>query len=118
MIDYQTFAPLAATDLGAPEPKPTSIEGGQMEASKTLWTSPDGKLEVGVWECTPGRFTVVRDNNSETCHIVSGRVSLHGADGRTQEVGTGEVLVLPKGWRGEWTIHEKTRKLYIMHQES
>jgi uncharacterized cupin superfamily protein len=48
---------------------------------------------------------------------VSGRVSLHGPDGRTQEVRAGEVLVLPKGWRGEWTIHEKTRKLYIMHQE-
>lgn len=118
MIDFQTFAHLADTDLGAPEPKPTSIEGAQMEAAKALWTSPDGKLEIGVWECTPGRFTSVREDNSETCHIVSGRVSLHGPDGRTQEVRPGEVLVLPKGWRGEWTVHEKVRKLYVIYKEA
>ncbi len=118
MTDFQTFAHLASIDLGEPAPKPTSLEGSQVEAAKTLWSSPDGKLEVGVWECTPGRFTASRDTNSETCHIVSGRVSLHGPEGRSQEVGPGEMLVLPKGWRGEWTIHEKTRKLYIIHEEA
>ena len=117
MIEFQTFAHLANIDLGAPEPKPTSIEGNQEEAAKTLWTSPDGKLEIGVWECTPGRFTAVREDNSEICHIVSGRVSLHGPAGRTQEVRPGEVLVLPKGWRGEWTVHEKVRKLYVIYKD-
>lgn len=117
MTDFQTFAHLASIDLGEPEPKPTSIAGDQFEASKALWTSPDGKLEIGVWECTPGRFTTSRDASSETCHIVSGRVSLHGPDGHSKEVKAGEMLVLPKGWRGEWTIHEKTRKLYIVHFE-
>lgn len=78
----------------------------------------DGLLEVGVWECTPGRFTASRDTNSETCHIVSGRVSLHGPEGRIQEVSAGEMLVLPKGWRGERTIHETTRKLYILHWDA
>ena len=73
MISFQTFAHLAHIDLGAPKPKPTSIEGAQVEAAKTLWTSPDGKAEVGVWECTPGRFTANRETNSEICHIVQGR---------------------------------------------
>ena len=108
MTDFQTFAHLTTIDLGTPVSKPTSIDGEQFEAAKTLWTSPDGALEIGVWECTPGRFATAREDNSETCHIVSGRVSLHGPDGRTQEVNPGEVLVLPKGWRGEWTIHERT----------
>ena len=118
MIDFQTFAHLASIDLGTPEPKPTSISGDQFESSRTLWASPDGSLEVGVWECTPGRFTASRVANSETCHIVSGRASLHGPDGRSQQVGPGEMLVLPKGWQGEWTIHETTRKLYILHVEA
>ena len=115
MINFQTFAHLASTDLGEAAAKPTSIEGNQMEAGVALWTSDDGRVEVGVWECTPGRFTAARETNSEICHIVSGRVSLHNSDGRTQEVGPGEVLVLPIGWRGEWTIHETTRKLYILY---
>ena len=117
MIPFLTFAHLADIDLGAAEPKPTSIEGNQMEAAATLWTSPDDRVEVGVWECTPGRFTANRETNSEICHIVSGRVSLHDADGRTRDVGPGELLVLPIGWKGEWTIHEKTRKLYMTQSQ-
>lgn len=114
MIEFETFAHLAGIDLGAPQPKPTSIEGNQVEAAKLLWTSADGLVEVGVWECSPGRFTASRDDNSEICHIVSGRVTLHGPGDAAREVGPGELLVLPMGWRGEWTIHETTRKLYVV----
>lgn len=118
MIDSRTFADLATLDLGPFGPKPTALSEGQVEAAKTLWKSEDGLMEVGVWECTPGRFTASRERNSETCHIVSGRVSLHDAGGQTREVRAGEALVLPKGWKGEWTIHETTRKLYIMHYDA
>ncbi|MDE1173213.1 MAG: cupin domain-containing protein [Parvibaculaceae bacterium] len=118
MIDFQTFAHLASIDLGEPEPKPTSVEGEQYEAAVELWRSDDGLVEIGVWECTPGRFTAARETNSEICHIISGRVSLRGPEERTKEVLPGEMLVLPKGWRGEWIIHEKTRKLYILHHDA
>ena len=115
MIDFKTFAHLASIDLGPPRAKPTSIEGNQLEASKVLWTSDDGLVEVGVWECSPGRFTAARDDNSEICHIVSGRVTLLGPGEAERDVGPGELLVLPIGWRGEWTIHVTTRKLYVTH---
>ena len=115
MIDFKTFAHLASIDLGQPRPKPTSIEGNQIEAAKVLWTSDDGLVEVGVWECSPGRFTASRHDNSEICHIVSGRVTLHGPSDTARDAGPGELLVLPIGWRGEWTIHEPTRKLYVTH---
>lgn len=118
MIDFLTFGALASIDLGSPAPKPTSVQGDQVEASRTLWTSADGTMQIGVWECTPGRFTAARENNSETCYILSGRVSLHGSDGSSRDVGPGEMLVLPKGWRGEWTIHATTRKLYVLHSEA
>lgn len=116
MIDFKTFAHLAHTDLGAPQPKPTSIEGDQKEAAKALWTSEDGAVEIGIWECTPGRFTARRDDNTEICHFVSGRVTIHGPEGTSRDVGPGEVLVLPIGWRGEWTIHETTRKFYAVYR--
>jgi len=118
MIDALTFLPLSGLKLGPFAPKPTSIEGDQREAAATLFASPDGRLKIGVWECTPGRFTASRETNSETCYILMGRVSLHGPDGKAKEVGAGEMLVLPKGWRGEWTIHETTRKLYILHSDA
>lgn len=58
MIPFETFAHLADIDLGAPSPKPTSVEGNQVEAAQTSWTSPDGSLEVGSH--APGRGTLLR----------------------------------------------------------
>jgi uncharacterized cupin superfamily protein len=115
MIDFKTFGNLASMDLGTLVPKATSTSGNQVEITKMLWQSDDGLLQFGVWECTPGRFTATKDRSSETCYIVSGKVSLHGEDGEEKVVSAGEVLVLPLGWKGEWTIHEQTRKMYVLH---
>jgi uncharacterized protein len=114
MINTAAFGDLAALDLGAFAAKPTSYEGDQQEASATVWTSSDGVTRVGVWECTPGRFTADRTAMAELCHILSGRVTLHDKDGTTRDFGPGEMFVLPKGWTGEWTIHSRTRKIYIL----
>jgi uncharacterized cupin superfamily protein len=113
--DLSTYLALANADIGAFSPKPTSITGNQVEASRTLFRSEDGSLEIGIWECTPGRFSADRTHNSEICHIISGRVEMHRADGETQQLGPGDLLVLPQGWKGEWRILETTRKLYVIH---
>lgn len=114
MISFENFGDLIGLNLGTFAPKPTSIEGEQQEAAVALWTSPDGKMEAGVWECTPGRFTADRSQQAEICHLLTGRVTLHNGDGTSRDIGAGEMFVLPLGWRGEWTIHEQTRKIYTM----
>ena len=114
MIHVENFGDLLSRDIGAFAPKPTSFVGDQQEASVVLWTSPDGRMETGIWECTPGRFTADRTKIAEICHILTGRVSLHDEDGTSRDIGAGEMFVLPLGWRGEWTIHERTRKIYTM----
>lgn len=117
MITFENFGDLLSLDIGTFAPKPTSIEGNQQEAAVALWTSANGKMESGVWECTPGRFTADRSQNAEICHLLTGRVTLHNSDGTSREIGAGEMFVLPLGWRGEWTIHEQTRKIYTMISE-
>lgn len=114
MIPLSAFGDLSAADIGAFAPKPTSIEGDQQEAARELWRSADGVTRIGIWECTPGRFTADRTAMAELCHILSGTVTLHNADGTTRAIGAGELFVLPKGWTGEWTIHTQTRKIYIL----
>jgi uncharacterized cupin superfamily protein len=114
LIDLSTFHDLAKTDIGAFSPKPTSIEGDQVEAVRSFFQSPDGTVDIGIWECTPGRFTADRTGSSEICHIISGRVEVSRADGETRELGPGDLLVLPQGWKGEWRIRETTRKLYMI----
>ena len=117
MIGFLTSPNLATLDLGEPSRKPTSIGRNQMEASRQLWKSNDDKLSIGVWECTPGRFSANRAQNSETCHLITGSITLQGEDGQTQNLRAGDMLTLPRGWRGEWILHETSRKLYIIHDD-
>ena len=114
MIPFQTFAHLATLDLGTPQPKPTSIEGNQLEAATTLWKSPDGRAEAGVWECTPGRFTADRSGSTEFCHFLSGKVEMTHPDGSVQVFGPGDAITLPQGWKGIWHVVEQVRKIYVI----
>lgn len=117
MIDISTFPDVANIDLGKFSPKPTSLEGDQKEASRTLYRSPDGMIEIGVWECTPGRHVSAdRSLSSETSHIIAGRAEIRRANGEIQHIRPGDVLVLPQGWKGEWHVFEAVRKLYIIHK--
>lgn len=116
MIDLCAFEALAHTKLGPFAAKPTSIEGDQQEASLCLWSSPDGRVAIGIWECTTGRFTADRSKASEFCHLISGRIEMTHADGSKVRLGPGDAINLPLGWPGEWRVLEQVRKLYIITQ--
>lgn len=112
MIDLSAFLSLSDMDVGEMTDKPTTLTPGQTEAAKELWTSHDGSVSIGVWECTPGRFTADRSQAAEFCHFLSGRIVMTHLDGTKRELGPGDAIILPKGWKGEWEIVEQTRKIY------
>ncbi|GGE13044.1 hypothetical protein SAMN05421774_103124 [Gemmobacter megaterium] len=115
MISLNIFADLAHQPVGAFAAKPTTLTPGQQEASALLWASADGRVKVGVWECTPGRFTADRTAAGEHCHILSGRAVVRNADGsHARDIGPGDLLVLPQGWTGEWEILTHLRKLFLI----
>ncbi len=116
MLDLSTFQALAGLDLGAWVDKPTTLTRGQREAARSLWTSPDGRIDIGVWECAPGRFTADRSRSAEFCHFLSGRIAMTHHDGTRRELGPGDALLLPQGWTGTWEILETTRKIYVLMQ--
>jgi hypothetical protein len=115
MIDLKAFENLATVPLDAFHAKATTLTEGQQEASTLLWSSPDGNTRIGVWECTPGRFTADRTAAGEYCLILSGRAEVTNADGGgSRLIGAGDLLVLPQGWIGEWEIVEHIRKIYVV----
>lgn len=116
-INLQGFMGLANIELHDFQPKPTSVEGNQVEAHQAFWSTPDGNMEVGIWECTAGRFVTERLDSSEVCHFISGRLELTDADGTVTAFGPGDVVVLPKGWKGEWKLLDRVRKLYFIISE-
>lgn len=103
----------AATDLGPHTAKPTSIEGEQTEATLSVWVGgTGGKIDTGLWECTPGVFTAERNGYTEICTILSGRVTLEVEGAEPEEFGPGDIMVMPSGWKGVWRVHEPLRKHY------
>jgi uncharacterized cupin superfamily protein len=115
-LDFAVALDLSSMDIGGFLPKPSSTTG-QLEASAVLWKSADGRFEIGVWECTEGHFTAFREVASEKCHVISGRVTVKD-DKQASNLGPGDFLLMPLGWRGEWTVHERVRKLYILDRSN
>ena len=109
-----TVAALApiARDLGPAAPKPTALSEGVLEASDSLWATPG--VDVGFWECTPGRFAATREGYTEVCQFLSGRVTIEVDGEEPVTFGAGDTLVTPSGWRGMWHVHETVRKLYVI----
>ena len=77
------------------------------------WAAPDGAVETGTWEATPGTFArAVVD--AEFCHFVRGRATFVMEDGHQYEFSAGDAAYFPPRTRGTWTIHETLRKTYCI----
>lgn len=94
-------------------PRPGADRGDPRMSIRTLYETPDGSVQVGVWECTPGGWSIVERADTEVVHVLRGRAVITDADGTTHELGPGSVLTLPRGWSGRWDIGETLRKLYV-----
>lgn len=111
-------AVLAATDELFAELEPTGPRAGADRGHPETWTrvlfsSPDGRTQVGIWQCTPGGWVIVDRSDTETIHVLEGRARITDADGTAHDLGEGDAIVLPRGWSGRWDIIETVRKLYV-----
>ena len=117
MIELKTFEQFGNVELADFTPKPTTKTPGQVESSRILWSSQDDTTKIGIWECSEGTFTADRTSAAEFCHILYGKASVINYDGNGQrDLSGGDLLVLPKGWKGEWIIYEKVKKLFIIQE--
>lgn len=93
-------------------PKPGAFAGEPVESAITV--HEDDRMEIGVWECTPGSFPSVKDGISEVMQFVAGEATILGEDGALHEIGPGSLLVTPDGWRGTWHVRQTVRKAFVI----
>ncbi len=99
-------------DLGPWVPRPVVLQGDPRERSVDIATP--NRLQVGVWECTPGEFPFARDGYDEVFCVLSGSADLHFDDGRSFRLTAGSVILTPAGTTGRWVVHETVRKAYAI----
>jgi uncharacterized cupin superfamily protein len=97
-------------DWGA---QPEALAGQSRSSGRLLWKGPEGRPEVGLWVCTPGRWRLALPAD-ELCHFVAGRATYRSDDGEVIEVAPGTVVHFPKGWSGECEVIETMRNLYML----
>ena len=107
-------ARLTADDLAPAGTPPTVGNAAAVRlASKQAFAAPDGAVQVGTWEATPGRF-VRAVFDAEFSQFLAGRATFVSEDGRSFEFRAGDAAYFPANTRGIWTIHETLRKTYVV----
>ena len=106
-----TSLPLEDRGLFGP-PLGEPLDGPMPTAGLRLWTSGDGTVRTGLWECGPGRFrTTFGDDEGEFVWLVAGGLTCAEEGGPTTRLGVGDAMLFPPGWSGEWRIEGTLRKV-------
>ena len=105
------FAANMFTAAGSP---PNPAGGEQVQLSKRDgFVSPDGTIETGTWQSTPGQFRrAVMD--AEFSHFIAGRATFVSDEGQRLEFTAGDAAFFPPFSHGIWIIHETLRKTYVV----
>jgi len=69
--------------------------------------------DVGVWECSPGKFRR-QIKSAEFCHFIAGSCVFHADSGERLEIKAGDAVFFPANTLGTWEILETARKTYII----
>jgi uncharacterized cupin superfamily protein len=93
--------------------QPDAVEGVSRSSGRLLWKGPEGRPEVGLWLCTPGRWRLSLPAD-ELCHFIAGRAVYREDSGEVIEVGPGTVVHFRSGWIGECEVRETLRNLYML----
>jgi uncharacterized cupin superfamily protein len=103
---------LDTLELTSDGPRAGATAGTPEEFSRELYS--DERVQLGVWECTPGEFPTEKNGISEHMHILAGDATLHGDDGTSVELRPGVSIVTPDGYTGRWEIRATIRKIYTV----
>ena len=71
------------------------------------------KPDIGVWECSPGRFRR-QIRNAEFMYFVQGRARFLADSGQVSEIRAGDAVYFPPDTLGTWDVSETLRKTYAI----
>ena len=98
-------------EVGNTKPR-VPIEGDPHESTNVLWKN--NGLDVGIWECTPGKFAASRIGYDEVFICLSGQATMSADNGMRFDLAAGSVLYTPAGFTGTWNVTETFRKVYCL----
>jgi uncharacterized cupin superfamily protein len=106
------YAEVLGGELEPTGPRP-GADSGDPETGTVVFFEGHG-VSVGVWECTPGGWSITDRPDTETMLLLRGAVTITPLGGDPVDLEEGDVFVLPRGWSGRWDVTETVRKLFVL----
>ena len=116
LIKFGATPPATAPDID--HPRPERLLQGRPRRETWNLASPavaGAQMDAGLWRCEPGHWRIALDADcSELFTVLAGRCRVHDEAGGFEDVGPGEALILPAGFRGSFEVLETLTKSYAI----
>lgn len=89
------------------------VSGDPVEYGHVHYADGAQRTVAGIWESEAGALRFESYPFDEFCYVLAGRIVLTEAEGQRQEFGPGQAFFIRKGFKGEWSMPERTRKYYV-----
>lgn len=97
----------------SPVAENVTAELGDTSTTVTKYHVSD-TVQVGVWECEVGLFTIDAHAVNEMCHILEGQGIVTHQDGTVCEFQAGDTLYIHKDTYMRWDVQKRVRKVYMV----
>jgi uncharacterized cupin superfamily protein len=103
-----------APDIDYPNPD-RRIDGNPKRTTWNHYSNDSGEVFSGEWACEVGSWRIeFGPTEDEFFFVTAGRVKITGDDGIAVEIGAGQSLVIPAGFKGEFAVLEPMHKHYMI----
>jgi hypothetical protein len=100
----------------APYRKEITLSGLQRLSASQLF---DGAITIDVWETQDGGTLLLKDYPfDQYVHVLRGWTTLVPAGGQARTFAASDSFVLPRGFRGTWTLSKGFREILIIESKS
>jgi ethanolamine utilization protein EutQ len=95
----------------------TEISDGQVSKNRVMGVSQDKHYKSGLYSSDGERANVDSYPVDEFMFFLKGGVILTSADGTVLQVGAGDAVYMPKGWKGVWNAKTGYTKFYVVYDD-
>ncbi len=94
---------------------PDAFSGAdRTELNHSFFATADESILSGVWLCAPCREEIDSYPVHEMMTVISGSVTVTGADGQAETFTAGDSFFIAKGTKCTWEITDTLKKFYMI----
>ena len=92
-------------------------ENGLKTKEVQTFNNSDESFSMGIWESTQANIPSDWPYD-EFMYVIEGQILMTDQDGNTYEINPGEGIIVPTGWKGNFSVAEGVSKIWAIYDPS